>query len=209
MITFYFHLFANILGQCRFNLVHHCVYTRPLVVRWLWCQKSRPLEAYVIKKLIVQSNGVLRMIHRKPIWFDASVEHFLCNLWETRSIEKKVENKITVNLNLLWPLILTEDGTSKENVMEQTCYWAKQLLCTNVSKLTFLAVTSKTTTWTPNHSPGNFLISFLIGVLIVVPSLVLLRMACFQSLCWIITSATSLGVTETTNKRCFSSPASG
>lgn len=104
MIAFYFHLFANILGQCRFNLVHHCVYTRPLVVRWLWCQKSRPLEAYVIKKLIVQSNGVLRMIHRKPIWFDASIEHFLCNLWETRSIEKKIENKITVNLNLSWPL---------------------------------------------------------------------------------------------------------
>ena len=104
MIAFYFHLFANILGQCRFNLVHHCVYTRPLVVRWLWRQKSRPLEAYVIKKLIVQSNGVLRMIHRKPIWFDASIEHFLCNLWETRSIEKKIENKITVNLNLSWPL---------------------------------------------------------------------------------------------------------
>ena len=34
-----------------------------------------------------------------------------------------------------------------------------------------------------SNSPGSFLISFLIGVFIVLPSLVLLRIACFQSSC--------------------------
>ena len=45
---------------------------------------------------------------------------------------------------------------------------------------------------TMEHLPGSFLISFLIGVLIKFPSLVLLRIACLQSLCRMITSATSL-----------------
>lgn len=137
--------------------------------------------------------------------------HLLNTFSATSGKREASKKKLKTRSQWIWicPGPWVEEDNSKENVMEQTSYWAKQLLCTNVSKLTFLAVTSKTTTWTPNHSPGNFFISFLIGVLIVVPSLVLLRMACFQSLCWIITSATSLGVTETTNKRCFNSPASG